>query len=72
MSRLRWPDSTNSVSDVPGTIQFDVVLCNGVLHHTSDPYGGYRGIARLVKPGGLIVVGLYIQILNVVSWVFMK
>ena len=21
MSRLRWPDSTNSVSDVPGTIQ---------------------------------------------------
>ena len=39
--------------------QFDVVLCNGVLHHTSDPYGGYRGIARLVKPGGLIVVGLY-------------
>ena len=20
MSRLRWPDSTNSVSDVPGTI----------------------------------------------------
>ena len=22
MSRLRWPDSTNSVSDVPGTIHF--------------------------------------------------
>ena len=22
MSRLRWPDSTNSVSDVPGTIQY--------------------------------------------------
>ena len=22
MSRLRWPDSMNSVSDVPGTIQF--------------------------------------------------
>lgn len=39
--------------------QFDVVLCNGVLHHTSDPYGGFRGIARLVKPGGHIVIGLY-------------
>ena len=25
MSRLRWPDSTNSVSDVPGTIQCDEV-----------------------------------------------
>ena len=24
MSRLRWPDSTNSVSDVPGTIHFGV------------------------------------------------
>ena len=24
MSRLRWPDSTNSVSDVPGTIHLAV------------------------------------------------
>ena len=39
--------------------QFDVVLCNGVLHHTSDPYGGFRSIARLVKPGGHIIIGLY-------------
>ncbi|MFO0974067.1 MAG: carbamoyltransferase N-terminal domain-containing protein [Phycisphaerae bacterium] len=39
--------------------QFDVVLCNGVLHHTSDPYGGFKQIARLVKPGGHIVIGLY-------------
>jgi len=39
--------------------QFDVVLCNGVLHHTSDPYGGFQSIARLVRPGGHIVIGLY-------------
>jgi len=39
--------------------EFDVVLCNGVLHHTSDPEGGFRRIARLVKPGGHIVIGLY-------------
>ena len=39
--------------------QFDVVLCNGVLHHTSDPYGGYKVISRLVKPGGFLVIGLY-------------
>ncbi len=39
--------------------RFDVVLCNGVLHHTSDPYGGYKAISRLVRPGGLLVVGLY-------------
>ena len=39
--------------------QFDVVLCNGVLHHTSDPYGGFKGLLPLLRPGGHIVVGLY-------------
>lgn len=38
---------------------FDVVLCNGVLHHTSDPQGGFQGLTRLVKPGGHIVIGLH-------------
>jgi SAM-dependent methyltransferase len=38
---------------------FDVVLCNGVLHHTSDPFGGFRRLVPLVRPGGHIVVGLY-------------
>lgn len=41
---------------------FDVVISNGVLHHTNDPLGGFRSIARLVKPGGLIIVGLYNKI----------
>ncbi len=27
MSRLRWPDSTNSVSDDPGTVQVGMPLC---------------------------------------------
>lgn len=39
--------------------QFDVVLCNGVLHHTADPYGGFRGLVPLVKPGGHLIIGLY-------------
>jgi SAM-dependent methyltransferase len=38
---------------------FDVILCNGVLHHTSDPFGGFRGLVPLLKPGGYVVVGLY-------------
>jgi len=38
---------------------FDVVICNGVLHHTGDPAGGFRSLARLVKPGGVILFGLY-------------
>jgi SAM-dependent methyltransferase len=38
---------------------FDVVLSNGVLHHTADPRGGFQGLTRLLKPGGYFVVGLY-------------
>lgn len=38
---------------------FHVVLCNGVLHHTSDPYRGFQSISRLVKKGGYILIGLY-------------
>lgn len=38
---------------------FDVVICNGVLHHTPDPRTGFRVLARLVRPGGYLVVGLY-------------
>jgi SAM-dependent methyltransferase len=38
---------------------FDVVISNGVLHHTSDCRGAFRSVARFVKPGGVIVIGLY-------------
>ena len=38
---------------------FDYVFCNGVLHHTSDPYGGFRKLVEITRPGGRIVVGLY-------------
>jgi SAM-dependent methyltransferase len=38
---------------------FDLVVSNGVLHHTSDPFLAFRSIARLVKPNGYILIGLY-------------
>lgn len=38
---------------------FPLVICNGVLHHTSDPFLGFKSISRLVKKGGYIMVGLY-------------
>jgi SAM-dependent methyltransferase len=41
----------------PGT--FDLVISNGVLHHTSNPQLGFESISRLVRPGGYILVGLY-------------
>ena len=38
---------------------FDLVISNGVLHHTSDPYLAFQSISKLVKPNGYILIGLY-------------
>ncbi|HKB13800.1 MAG TPA: class I SAM-dependent methyltransferase [Vicinamibacterales bacterium] len=38
---------------------FDVVYSSGVLHHTSDPAMSFARLARLVRPGGIIVIGVY-------------
>ena len=39
--------------------EFDLVISNGVLHHTSDPRLAFKTISKLVKPGGYILIGLY-------------
>jgi 2-polyprenyl-3-methyl-5-hydroxy-6-metoxy-1,4-benzoquinol methylase len=39
--------------------RFDVVLSLGVLHHTPDPRAAFAALARLARPDGVIVVGLY-------------
>jgi SAM-dependent methyltransferase len=44
--------------DMPANA-FDYVFCNGVLHHTSDPYGGFKNLVDITKPGGFLVIGLY-------------
>jgi SAM-dependent methyltransferase len=38
---------------------FDVVYSSGVLHHTPNPRTAFTHLARLVRPGGTIVLGLY-------------
>ncbi|QWV91952.1 class I SAM-dependent methyltransferase [Geomonas oryzisoli] len=42
---LQFPDNT-----------FDVILCSGVLHHL-DLDNAYPELARVLKPGGLIICG---------------
>jgi 2-polyprenyl-3-methyl-5-hydroxy-6-metoxy-1,4-benzoquinol methylase len=44
---------------------FDVVVCT-MLHHTADPRGGCASLARLVRPGGYIVLGLYNRMARIV------
>ena len=38
---------------------FDVVDSSGVLHHLKNPLDGWRRLAGLVRPSGLMHIGLY-------------
>ena len=38
---------------------FDVIECVGVLHHMEDMYEGWRSLLGRLRPGGLILIGLY-------------
>jgi tetratricopeptide (TPR) repeat protein/SAM-dependent methyltransferase len=38
---------------------FPVIECMGVLHHMEDPLAGWRVLASLLMPGGLMSIALY-------------
>jgi len=38
---------------------FDVVYSSGVVHHTADPRSSFAQLVRLVRPGGVVVLGVY-------------
>jgi len=38
---------------------FDVVFCEGVLHHTESPYAGFLELSRVAKRDGSIVLLVY-------------
>jgi ubiquinone/menaquinone biosynthesis C-methylase UbiE len=38
---------------------FDVVVSWGVLHHTADPWRGFREMVRVCRPGGFVALFLY-------------
>ncbi|MEP7068328.1 MAG: tetratricopeptide repeat protein [Usitatibacter sp.] len=38
---------------------FDIISSVGVLHHLADPIAGWRLLLSLLRPGGLMLVGLY-------------
>jgi SAM-dependent methyltransferase len=57
---LRLPFATES---------FDIIYSLGVLDHTPDPRGAFLGLARLLRPGGRIVVWVYNKERPVVEWI---
>src|SRR5262249_36098991 len=38
---------------------FDVIEASGVLHHLADPMAGWRILLSLLRPGGVMSIGLY-------------
>lgn len=41
---------------VPDVLQFDIVLCVGVIAHVPDVSRLWRKIANVLKPGGLLII----------------
>lgn len=38
---------------------FDMIECTGVLHHMSEPMNGWQKLTECLKPGGIMIIGLY-------------
>ncbi len=51
---------------------FDVVIAHGVLHHTFDARRAFAHIVQKVKPGGIVLVGLYNSYARVMTWLRSK
>jgi SAM-dependent methyltransferase/uncharacterized protein YbaR (Trm112 family) len=43
---------------------FDLVWCNGVIHHTPDAARAHRSLCRHVRPGGVLYVWVYAKRFN--------
>jgi len=41
---------------------FDVIECVGVLHHLEDPVAGWRVLRSILRPGGIMHIGLYSEL----------
>jgi len=41
------------------TRTFDIIACDGVLHHLADPFMGWRILLSRLRPGGFMHLGFY-------------
>jgi Flp pilus assembly protein TadD/2-polyprenyl-3-methyl-5-hydroxy-6-metoxy-1,4-benzoquinol methylase len=42
--------------------QFDLIEASGVLHHLADPFAAWRRLLAILRPGGIMNVGLYSEL----------
>ncbi|CAN5342665.1 hypothetical protein BH10PSE11_BH10PSE11_26850 [soil metagenome] len=57
LSNLRYAQA--DILALEGNTTFDVIDSSGVLHHLKEPLTGWRRLAGLLRPGGLMHIGLY-------------
>jgi ubiquinone/menaquinone biosynthesis C-methylase UbiE len=62
-AELQFPNATFAEGDLfalpyPDE-SFDVVISQGVLHHTGDPLRGFKELVRICKPNGFVAIYLY-------------
>ena len=48
--------------DVLADSFFDFIWCSGVLHHTKNPYDGFKILINSLKKEGYVLIGLYNKI----------
>ncbi len=41
---------------------FDMIECSGVLHHLDDPFAGWRALLVMLRPAGIMRLGLYSEV----------
>jgi len=41
---------------------FDLIACSGVLHHLADPLEGWRVLLSILRPNGIMHIGLYSEL----------
>lgn len=42
--------------------RFDLIESSGVLHHMADPLAGWQVLVDLLRPGGVMAIGLYSEL----------
>ncbi|HEX7882320.1 MAG TPA: tetratricopeptide repeat protein [Afipia sp.] len=57
LSNLRYAQA--DILALESNARFDVIDSSGVLHHLKEPLTGWRRLAGLLRPGGLMHIGLY-------------
>ena len=51
-----------SLLDLPlRSDSFDLVFCWGVIHHTSDPARALDELVRVLEPGGMLILAVYLR-----------